>query len=947
MDDSSPCQPPQDSPNTGAIRIETAFRTAELNNFAVPVEIRGSDLSVVAHTRSGQTVEGLEHGRSYVVTAQLPGGPTITQEVSIPLRSTSPIAVVLEPGAPQASTSHNNEVQQFFGNPAATILPRTEPVPRQEWRSDAAPMMEALGVGAEVDATGIDEEGAALDSLLGDYLGHQPKTSPTATAPPLERRVLAAPSHTSVFESANRPEISEFAESRDEVQIRLFHGNPLSLAAVAQDVGGIAVRTVSRSVRELSIPGSSEGLWYLQVLHSQNPAVVVALPISPSIGCTVTLSRVPAGSAVGQEMDAVSLDVHFANVEANAMARYRASGFASEASMGMEPDANGVGTDHLIGGTFQDPIAAAVGSYALLRFNRLDQLDASSEKLCNAIPWLPDGAVIRGEYLARVGRHAEALEVFLEVADRGLPLFNEGLGFTMERLDLYVRAHEPELTLDQIERVRSLLPLLQRYSVVTDFTKQLIRFHGLTPNTPGFELMSTLVSDPTDVTRLDMTFDGIAASSVETQAPADPHPPAPAAPTLDLQRRVIAATEARFTERAAQRAIIEAKLADAHSVRGSILGVDDPQRLALRTQRVLDQPIVREALGSDTAAETLETLGVVEGSEHLLERILAGNNLLGVAFLELGTTVARTVGLIHIRDQFRDLGRGTGFMVSPRLILTNNHVLPDSASARFSQVEFNFQNGLDGRPMPSHVFDLEPDVLFITDAELDFTVVAVSPLTHGVPHVSLACFGFNRTSRDQGKLILGESINVIQHPDGRPKQIALQQNELIDRLDNFLHYRSDTSPGSSGSPLYNNQWEVVGLHHSGVPARGGDGRILAVDGTPWSEDRGESTIQWVANEGARISSILERVGKVQGLTPEQQSLIGDFLNPPPVTALALPDDPPQRTSEPAPTPADGTAGAESTATDDSAATRTPPVTGSISLTIPVHLTVRLGEVRRQ
>jgi endonuclease G len=82
---------------------------------------------------------------------------------------------------------------------------------------------------------------------------------------------------------------------------------------------------------------------------------------------------------------------------------------------------------------------------------------------------------------------------------------------------------------------------------------------------------------------------------------------------------------------------------------------------------------------------------------------------------------------------------------------------------------------------------------------------------------------------------------------------------VVDVLDNFLHYRTDTSPGSSGSPVFNDQWEIVALHHSGVPKKDAQGRILTRDGRVWNKSISESQIAWVANEGVRISRILKHL----------------------------------------------------------------------------------------
>ncbi|MCG2621729.1 DNA/RNA non-specific endonuclease [Arthrobacter sp. I2-34] len=411
-----------------------------------------------------------------------------------------------------------------------------------------------------------------------------------------------------------------------------------------------------------------------------------------------------------------------------------------------------------------------------------------------------------------------------------------------------------------------------------------------------------------------------------------------------IPQYVLDATEARYRQHEQERAAVTAKIDAAKQPGGSILNVDDPERVAMRSRRILRDPAVRDAVSAAPESRPDESRTGAGGGaavpDLLLERLIGGSNLLGVSFLETGNAVAQSVGRVHIRDRFAPRGFGTGFMVSPVLLLTNNHVLPDRETAGFSQLEFNFQNGSDGLARTPYLFSLEPQVLFLTDVDLDFSVVAVGSQALGGDggRAPLARFGFNRAYQEQGKVLLGEFINIIQHPEGQPKQVALQQNELIDRLENFLHYRTDTAPGSSGSPLYNNQWEVVGIHHSGVPERNANGDILAVDGSVWTPDQGETRIKWVANEGVRISSILQWLGKASGgLEAGQRQLLGGLLNPPDerapaVDATGQPPEfsggqPPSRDQAqeipPAAVPA---AGAEA----------------DLAVVLPLHISVRLG-----
>ena len=338
---------------------------------------------------------------------------------------------------------------------------------------------------------------------------------------------------------------------------------------------------------------------------------------------------------------------------------------------------------------------------------------------------------------------------------------------------------------------------------------------------------------------------------------------------------VIQETEERFQYRTPERTETEEKLKS-----GSKLLADDPQRVEKRIKRLLRGEFASEVAAVAVAPATT-TIAAGVGTEPLaLERILDKNNLMSINYLERGLRVARSVARIRIRSsQGRTLGFGTGFMVSPRLLMTNNHVLTSRNDALFSHCEFNFQDDLTGRPTPTSVFELDPDLFFETDRGLDFSLVAVKERAReGSGDLrDLRLFGWSRLIEEEGKAILGEFLNIIQHPNGEPKQLALRENEFIDLLDNFLHYKTDTAPGSSGSPVLNDQWEIVGLHHSGVPRKDSSGRILTRDGSLWRQSMGEHKIDWIANEGIRVSRLVKHIKNLALNDAHRRRLRTDLL----------------------------------------------------------------------
>ncbi|WP_292390433.1 DNA/RNA non-specific endonuclease [Methanosarcina sp. UBA5] len=245
------------------------------------------------------------------------------------------------------------------------------------------------------------------------------------------------------------------------------------------------------------------------------------------------------------------------------------------------------------------------------------------------------------------------------------------------------------------------------------------------------------------------------------------------------------------------------------------------------------------------------------GDGLALERIMGKSDLVDISYLELGLLAARPVCRIQIVNPFgRPEGYGTGFLVGPNLLLTNNHVIDTAELARKSFAEFGFEQDINGRRKISKSFDLRPDEVFITDPDLDFTLVSMASLsTEGT---ELTDYGLLRLIEDTGKIRIGEYVSIIQHPEGGLKQCCLRENELVDIFDNWLHYMTDSECGSSGSPVFNDQWLVVGLHHSGVPKKDAQGNILKTDGQAYREGiDNPSTIAWVANEGVRISCIFQ------------------------------------------------------------------------------------------
>lgn len=218
-----------------------------------------------------------------------------------------------------------------------------------------------------------------------------------------------------------------------------------------------------------------------------------------------------------------------------------------------------------------------------------------------------------------------------------------------------------------------------------------------------------------------------------------------------------------------------------------------------------------------------------------LEKILGrASTLVPVSFLEVGLEKARCVAKVRLPDG----SSGSGFLTQDDILITNHHVLPDSATSGAATVLFNYQQTLAGLSAEIDERTLLPDSFFRTSDVDDWTAVRVA----GHP------------GRQWGELRLapasigaGTRVNIVQHPAGQHKQISLLFNLVAYVGRNRVQYLTDTEPGSSGSPVFDEKWNVVALHHSGG----------------WLTEPGSTDpdATFYRNEGILIDVIIDGIGQ--------------------------------------------------------------------------------------
>jgi endonuclease G len=290
-------------------------------------------------------------------------------------------------------------------------------------------------------------------------------------------------------------------------------------------------------------------------------------------------------------------------------------------------------------------------------------------------------------------------------------------------------------------------------------------------------------------------------------------------------------------------------------------------------------------------ATILRQSGNANIAHTAIERMLGGNDLVGINYLQLGTLCSRSVCRIHLRNASgATVGFGTGFLIAPGVLLTNHHVIASPEEARSALAEFDYESDVRGVDKSLVTFAVLDDPPPLAQEGLDFCLAAVSARSVDGQR-SLNDFGWLSLNPEPGKAFVGEYLTIVQHPQGERKQVCVRENKLLkyDPTGNTIWYMTDTVPGSSGSPVFNGSWQVVALHHSGVPKMDSKGRWLTTDGKVWDSSMDESKVAWEANEGVRVSRILEYL-KSAGATSSVATTVLQNSNAalPPTTLLTTP-----------------------------------------------------------
>jgi hypothetical protein len=256
----------------------------------------------------------------------------------------------------------------------------------------------------------------------------------------------------------------------------------------------------------------------------------------------------------------------------------------------------------------------------------------------------------------------------------------------------------------------------------------------------------------------------------------------------------------------------------------------------------------RESGNVEKSAKDLRS-ELIELKSVDLERVFGADRFVSLDWYRRGLT--RCTGVARIgREATR--GVGTGFLLMgaalhPTLgeelyLLTNSHVvspspqLPDTVRPVDAIITFEGLSGAEGKSWTVKKLIFNSPI-----SELDATLLQLDRSVPGVEPYPIAPALPDRNGERR--------LYVVGHPLGGGLSFSLQDNLLLDWDQRLVHYRTPTEPGSSGSPVFDDQWRLIALHHAG---RSDMPRLNGKPGT------------YEANEGINILAIAEEIGRRLG-----------------------------------------------------------------------------------
>ena len=220
-----------------------------------------------------------------------------------------------------------------------------------------------------------------------------------------------------------------------------------------------------------------------------------------------------------------------------------------------------------------------------------------------------------------------------------------------------------------------------------------------------------------------------------------------------------------------------------------------------------------------------------------MEKIWGDDNYLDLSVLDQIAERASGIARVERPRVGEPIAIGTAFLVAPKYMLTCHHVVEREQQGEL-QVHFSTHNDGKGRTVRVVKFWEFDRYDRNNQRYLD---VALLELEEAIEDDAAILTIDDRHAPTEDKL--GRAY-IIGHPQGmNTTQVSLHGSKLLTFNELVLQYHTPSSPGSSGSPVFDEHWNVVGVH-----TRGHDTLTHAKTGE-----------EFACNQAVRIHRVIDKV----------------------------------------------------------------------------------------
>jgi hypothetical protein len=241
--------------------------------------------------------------------------------------------------------------------------------------------------------------------------------------------------------------------------------------------------------------------------------------------------------------------------------------------------------------------------------------------------------------------------------------------------------------------------------------------------------------------------------------------------------------------------------------------------------------------GNEPIFTLAQRVGLAPTTPNLEQIIQETNDFIDIdTFLTRLEAIEKQVCKVEIAStSFR--ASGTGFLLGPDLVMTNYHVMErviaqQGADSSDVTIRFDYKRLSDGTVFnPGTPFSLAANWLVASSPPSPFERGQSPAYAPAKPdELDFALLRLESRAAVDGRtwieipakppaLAEGTPLFIVQHPEGAPLKLALDTDAVFGVFDDGLRirYRTNTKPGSSGSPCFTADWQLVAIHHLGDP----------------------------------------------------------------------------------------------------------------------------------